>query len=286
MSNLNYHLFDANNNREIVPSTQALLRATNKPEEVDEDETVIEGFENPNIPYFGYYIENGAGVVHVSMAGVVPFGSDASALAMTYSSTRDDHRRQGLATEGNTVTVQHGLAVAKQIGKPAVLGTAETTSESRGFWDSVHFKRAYLVKGDKKLAQVKYWQGALDFGDDGLPTEEAGEVAEHMAYREFVHGVTLAELIEATNAIRDWSSLWGEDDFDSAEAYQAHLGYNEELKDRFLAQFEGVKEFKLLTASEVADFEDDGWEVEEFAEADEVVSIDEVEIVTVSAAEI
>lgn len=264
MSYYEFKLIDKNSNTGLVPAAQALLRATNNPKEVDEDDTVIEGFENSEIPYFAFgAVDANGDMAHVSFAGVV-----GTALALTYSSTRVADRNRGLATEGNALIVQHGKAIANAMGKPIKLVTAETTPESRSFWESVGLKRAYLALSPSKVVQVRYVQRALDFGDDGLPTEDAGEVPLHMMYLP-LGDITIAELIEATDAVADWSSLWGPDDFDTKKAYKAHVAYNNMHRDEFHAQFDGDAELMFLSEAEVEHLRSTGVRVVHFIEADE-----------------
>lgn len=199
------------------------------------------------IPYFASAAKDESGKVVSAMCyGVAVMKNGMAVLMAAYHNTKKQLRRRGIGRKVFDLSFDHSKTVAAGMGRKLALATAEATSDSEEFWNSLGFCRIYI--GDEEF---RYMQGGLAYyKSTGLPKKECGEVAEHLMVKP-VHGViTVGMILDAIDSIWGWSSELGRDYFTTLAAYHAHLDYISGWKTKMAEQLLSGGRLSFLTAQE------------------------------------
>jgi GNAT superfamily N-acetyltransferase len=210
-------------------------------------------------------------VVAAIAGGVDKLDGKRAVYMVGYMNTDPVHQLKGLARKLFQLAVEQAQIDAKAGGRRLAAISAEATSSSEAFWNSVGLNRVYVGAGVKvdEYSELPYVQPALDFDTStGLPVEGAGEAAEHLMLG-FVENEADKELVSlVVDAIYRWSHLWPAEDFESMEAHQANVGYVSKFKQEFDEFLFGSGEMAILTAEDRKNLTMAGAIIHEYTAAD------------------
>lgn len=187
-----------------------------------------------------------------------------------YGVTPKQNRRNGFVKELYASAMMMAVQDANATGKKFTMVVGESTRASEPTWNSVQRRRSYVKTGDNEFSELRYIQPALKFDPDtGVPADDAGEAPEHLMIH-FLDGKPDKERISmCVDAIYRWCNILPEDEFNSPQAYQAHLEYIRRIKEKFNELLQGSGELLLLSAKEREVAKNGGLKINEYAEADE-----------------
>lgn len=204
------------------------------------------------------------------IVGGTEFGIDTvepAAIGMFgYMDVASTHRRQGIAAKLGQLAIEKLLGDALGSGRPLSVLTAEATSASEAFWNSLGFRRLYL-KEVTTYTELKYVQPSLDFNEQGEPTQDVA--LEHLMLAGINDEINADAATKAVEAIYRWSHRWGLEDFEgNKEAYAAHNRYVDKFQREFNLQLRGA-ELVSLSIEERQVLIEAGATVIEYTAADE-----------------
>jgi GNAT superfamily N-acetyltransferase len=178
------------------------------------------------VVYRVYVAKDGNKVVGVIAGGMDYLVDDQNVLMIGYAATHKDYRKQGIQRTLFNELVKDASADSTKEGKTLSVITSEATEMSVPVWGKLGLM----------LIPVNYIQPALDFDEStGLPADGAGEAKENLMLG-FLTDPSNELISKAVEAIYRWSHRWPREDFDSDEAYAAHVAY----VDRFQREFDAL----------------------------------------------
>ncbi len=191
-----------------------------------EDESITIAAMRGDYPvlYRVYVAKDGEQVVGVIAGGLDDLEENLSVLMIGYAATAEAYRRQGIQRKLFNKLVLDAAADAAGEGKTLAVISSEATGSSVPMWAKLGFDDI----------GVPYVQPALDFdASTGLPAEGAGEAVENLMLA-FLTEPNKHLVSKSVEAIYRWSHRWEEDEFETPEAYAAHVAY----VDQFQADFD------------------------------------------------
>ena len=149
-------------------------------------------------------------------------------LYIGYAVTDPKIRQGGLARELYISMVMEAAQQAQREGKRLKFAIGECTWTSEKFWNKVGWKRVYTQTGGKKeYTELPYVQPALDYDPaTGAPTEEAGEMPEHLMVDAFGNAVpNKTDLQRAVQSLYYFCNEWPPEAFTTPGAFEQQQVY-------------------------------------------------------------
>jgi hypothetical protein len=165
--------------------------------------------------------------------------------------------------------MMQAAADAHSGGRRFSMIAGEATSGSERAWNSVGRRRVYVETGPNEYSELRYVQPALDFDlNTGLPTDGAGEAAEHIMVHFLEGEPDKVRMSAAVESIYLWCNTWPDDVFENEDACDAHLGYVAKLYEAFDAFMRANGPLRLLSAQEREQLRAEGIGIKDYIEAD------------------
>ena len=198
--------------------------------------------------------------------------TEESVYSVGYAATSPKLRQRGLAREAYTSALIDASKQARSEGKSLKFAIGECTHTSEKFWNDVGWKRIYAKTGEKKYAELKYIQPALDFDEEtGKPAKDAGECAEHLMVDSFGHNPpSVEELKKLHEALLHYNGDWPDAAFESPKAHETHIKYMDGFKRKFKSFLDAHSSLIFLDAENREKAKKAGVKITEYKAADRV----------------